>query len=82
MISLPAPTKSPISQPLTAEQREHLIGLVAERYLDSMELRDLEQFFLETQAECLTDYSDGELLEAIEDITSEYEYEEIVNELG
>ena len=67
---------------LSIEQRDRLIELVAERYLDQMDLRDLETFFLETQAQYLTDYTDQELLAEVEDLTSEDEYEELINELG
>lgn len=74
-------TKSP-TLGLSIEQRERLIELAAERYLQQMDLRDLETFFLETQIEFLQDYADSELLETIEDLTSDFEYEEIVNELG
>ena len=74
-------TKSPTLE-LSIEQRDRLIELAAERYLQQMDLRDLETFFLETQIEFLQDYADSELLETIEDLTSDFEYEEIVNELG
>jgi hypothetical protein len=74
-------TKSPTLE-LSIEQRERLIELVADRYLDQMDLRDLETFFLETQAQYLEDYSDQELLSEVEDLTSDFEYEEIINELG
>ena len=67
---------------LSIEQRERLIELVADRYLDQMDLRDLETFFLETQTQYLEDYSDQELLSEVEDLTSDFEYEEIINELG
>ena len=77
-----AMTKSPTSQSLTADQRQRLIDLVAERYLDSMDLRDLERFFYDIQTEYLKDYTDEELLGAVEDVTIESEYDEIVNELG
>ena len=74
-------TKSPTLE-LSTEQRDRLIELIAERYLDQMELRDLETFFVEAQIEFLKDYADAELLEAAEDLASTFEYEEIVNELG
>ena len=74
-------TKSPTLE-LSTEQRDRLIELVADRYLDRMDLRDLENFFLEQQADCLTDYTDQELLAEIEYLTSDSEYEKILNELG
>jgi hypothetical protein len=67
---------------LTAEQRDRLIDLVAERYLDSMDLRDLERFFYDIQAEYLKDYNDEELLGAVEDVFQNDNIEEILNELG
>ena len=82
MTSLPTLTKSPTSQSLTAEQRDRLIDLVAERYLDSMDLRDLERFFYDIQAEYLKDYNDEELLGAVEDVFQNDNIEEILNELG
>lgn len=81
MISLPTPTKSQ-TLALSTEQRDRLIELVAYRYLDQMDLRNLEYFFLEQQSYLLTDYTDQELLAEVEDLIPESEYEEIVNELG
>jgi hypothetical protein len=74
--------KSRTSQTLTAEQREHLIDLVATRYLDGMDLSDLERFFFDIQAEYLQEYTDEELLGAVEDVTDQNEYEEIIHEIG
>ena len=82
MISMPNPTKSLTSQSLTVEQRDRLIDLVATRYLDGMDLRDLERFFFDIQAEYLKEYTDEELLGAVEDVTSEDEYNEVLNEIG
>jgi hypothetical protein len=82
MISMPNPTQSLTFQSLTAEQRERAIDLVAERWLESMGGRDLERFFLDLQTEYLKEYTDEELLGAVEDVTSEDEYEEIFNEIG
>jgi|LakMenEpi03Aug12_release.lakeMendotaPanAssembly.Ray.scaffolds.fasta_scaffold3574785_1 hypothetical protein len=81
MISMPNPTKSLTSQSLTVEQRDRLIDLVATRYLDGMDLRDLERFFFDIQSEYLKEYTDEELLGAVEDITDEDEYNEIINEV-
>jgi len=82
MISLPNPTQSLTSQSLTVEQRDYLIDLVAMRYLDSMDGRDLERFFFDIQAEYLKEYTDEELLGAVEDVTNEDEYNEVINEVG
>jgi hypothetical protein len=82
MISLPNPTQSPTSQPLTVEQRDYLIDLVAIRYLDSMNVKDLERFFYDIQRNYMQEYTDEELLGAVEDITDEDEYNEVLNEIG
>jgi hypothetical protein len=81
MISLPNPTQSLTSQSLTVEQRCQLIQLVSERYLDCMDVDALALFFLEAQREYLQEYTDEELLGAVEDITDEDEYNEVINEL-
>jgi ATP-dependent RNA circularization protein (DNA/RNA ligase family) len=75
-------TELPTSQPLTVEQRDHLIDLVATRYLDGMDLRDLERFFFDIQRDYLQEYTDEELLETVEDVTDEDEYNEVINEIG
>lgn len=74
-------TKSP-TLVLNNEQRERLIELVTLRYLDRMDLRDLERFFLDVQSEYLSLYSDEELLSEVDDVTLDDEYEEIVNEIA
>ena len=82
MISLKTPTKSPTFPALNPDQRYRLIEFVAERYLDSMDGRDLERFFLDVQREYLQEYSDDELIGAMEDITHEDEYNEILEDLA
>ena len=72
--STPTLTKSPTSVPLTSEQRASLIALVAQRYLDSMDVRGLERFFLDVQEEYLHDYTDAELLGELEDYTETDEF--------
>jgi ATP-dependent RNA circularization protein (DNA/RNA ligase family) len=67
---------------LTDEQRDRLIDLVATRYLDGMDLRDLERFFFDIQRDYLREYTDEELLETVEDVTDEDEYNEVINEIG
>jgi hypothetical protein len=67
---------------LTDEQRDRLIDLVATRYLDGMDLRDLERFFFDIQRDYLQEYTDEELLETVEDVTDEDEYNEVINEIG
>lgn len=80
MISLPTVTKSQTSQSLTPEKREALIEFMAQRWLDGMDGRDLERFFLDIQTEYLGEYSDQELINELEDITDEDEFEAIINE--
>jgi hypothetical protein len=80
MISLPNITKPVVS--LTDEQREYLVDLVASRYLDGMDVSDLERFFFDAQSECLAEYTDAELLGAVEDMTDEEEFTEVLNEIG
>ncbi len=79
MTSLKTPTKSQTLE-LSTEQRERLIDLVAERYLENMDVRDLERFFLDVQTEYLSGYTDEELLSEVDDVTADFEYEEIINE--
>ena len=83
MISLPMPTtKSPTLAALNPDQRFRLIGLIADRYLDNMDVDDLARFFVEAQREYLQEYDDDELVGALEDITIEDEYNEILEELA
>jgi hypothetical protein len=82
MISLPNLTKLPTSQSLADEQRDRLTDLVAMRYLDGMDGPDLERFFYDVQREYLNEYTDEELLSALDDVADTEEYEEILNELG
>ena len=79
MISLPTPTKSLISLSLTDEQREYISDLIATRYLDQMDGRDLERFFFDVQIEYLKEYTDDELVNALEDVTDEEEFDEAIN---
>ena len=79
MISLPTPTKFPISLSLTDEQREYISDLIATRYLDQMDSRDLERFFFDVQMDYLKEYTDDELVNALEDVTDEEEFDSAVN---
>ena len=74
-------TKS-LTFPLRDEQRDYLIDLVAQRYLDGMDMSDLERFFFDIQVEYLREYTDDELLGAVDDVTDQAEYGEIVNEIA
>ena len=78
MISLPTPMQPQTSQSLTPEKREGLIDLLVERYLDGMSVRDLALFFTDVQTEWLQGYSDGELLDALEDMMDEEEFQEAI----
>jgi hypothetical protein len=82
MISLPTPAKPVTTQSLTPGKREALVELLAQRWLDQMDLRDLETFFLNTQADYLNDYTDAELIAEVEDNTSDEEFEELINEIA
>ena len=79
MISLQTPMKSQTSLSLTDEQRAHIAELVAQRYLDSMDGRDLERFFLDIQLDYLKEYTDAELVDALEDVTDEDEFDAAIN---
>jgi len=82
MISMPNPTQSLTSQPLTEAQRENLIELITERYLDQMNGRDLERFFLDVQGEYLSGYTDSELLGEVDDVLDAEEYSAVVEDLA
>jgi hypothetical protein len=59
-------------------QRETLSEFIALKYLDSMDLRDLERFFIDVQMEYLKDYTDEELIGEIEDLTDTEEFNAMV----
>jgi hypothetical protein len=73
-------TESLTSGKLTEEQRRSLYEFIALKYLDGMDLRSLESFFVDTQKEYLKYYTDAELIGEIEDLVTDEEYEEILNE--
>jgi hypothetical protein len=75
-------TELPTSQSLTVEKRAALIELLAQRYLDSMSLKDLERFFVDVQNGYLQECTDSELIGEVEDCTSNEEFEELFSELG
>ena len=68
--------------PMTDEQRFRLIEFIALRYLDNMDVDDLARFFRDMQCEYLHEYNDEELVNALEDITHEDEYDEIMEDLA
>jgi hypothetical protein len=68
------PTAPLTSLSLTDRQREVLSEFIALRYLDSIDVKNLERFFFETQMEYLKDYTDEELIGEIEDLTETEEF--------
>ena len=55
-------------------QRETLAEFIALKYLDAMDVRDLERFFIDVQMEYLADYTDEEMIAEIEDLTDTEEF--------
>ena len=53
---------------MTEEQRETLCKQIAERWLDSCDLNDLERFFYDAQLEALQASSEEELLNHARDL--------------
>jgi hypothetical protein len=47
-----------------------------------MDGRDLERFFLDIQGEYLAEYTDAELLGAVDDVLDEEEYNAILSEVA
>ena len=82
MTSLATVTKSPTLASLNPDQRFRLIEFIADRYLDNMDVDGLARFFREVQREYLDEYNDEELVGALEDVTHEDEYEEIMEDLA
>jgi hypothetical protein len=65
---------------LSDSQRKALCEYIALRYLDSMDYKDLERFFLDIQLDYLKEYQDEELISEIEDMLDEEECAELLNE--
>jgi hypothetical protein len=68
------PTAPQTSLSLTDRQREVLSEFIALRYLDSIDVKNLERFFFETQMEYLKDYTDDELIGEIENMVETEEF--------
>jgi len=68
----------PLTSPLSEAQRETLAESIALRYLESMDLSDLERFFIDVQMQYLGDYTDEEMLAEIEDLTETEEFNAIL----
>lgn len=67
---------------LTYDQREGLIELLAQRYLEVQTQKSLEDFYLEVTADSLSSYADFELIEALEDMSPEAEFKELIGEIA
>jgi hypothetical protein len=63
---------------MTQEQRTKLVEAIAEVYLDSVSVKDLESFFFEAQVDCLQSYSDEELLTEATGVFEEDEVDAIL----
>lgn len=66
---------------LTSELRADLIEFLVHRYLENMSTRDLERFYLDTQSEYLSGYSNEELLDAVEDYSTDDEFNDFRRKL-
>jgi hypothetical protein len=62
---------------LTSDQLRKLIQLYAERVVDSMDVRDLCAFAIDTICDNMTDYNESELMEEL----SHYYEDDELNEL-
>lgn len=67
---------------LTPEKRSALVEWLVERYLDGMTTRDLERFFIDIQLDYIGSYTDEELIGEIEDMSTQEEYTELLNEIA
>ena len=67
---------------LTPEKRSALAEWLVERYLDGMTIRDLERFFIDIQLDYIGSYTDEELIGGIEDMSTQEEYTELLNEIA
>ena len=63
---------------LTYEQRSRISEFLAEYWLNAMSLRDLERYFLEDNLEFLKGYADDELLQELEGLTDEEQYNQLL----
>ena len=79
MIALKTSMVLTTSLSLTDDQRDYIADLIATRYLDQMDGRDLERFFFDEQMRYLNEYNDDELLGALEDVTDEDEFDAAIN---
>jgi len=75
MISLPNPNKK---MSLSNDQLSKLVSIYAERVVDSMDLRDLCAFAIDTICDNMSDYNESELLEELSHYYDDNELQEIV----
>jgi hypothetical protein len=75
MISLPNPNKK---MSLTNDQLSKLVSIYAERVVDSMDVRDLCAFAIDTICDNMSDYNESELLEELSHYYDDDELQEIV----
>ena len=81
--SLQTPMQSQTSvKSLTDAQRKPLRELIARYWLEGLDLEDLEAFFIDTQMEYMNDWSDGELIEEIENVLDTAEFNTMLSEIG
>jgi len=67
---------------LTPEKRSALVEWLVEHYLDGMTIRDLVRFFIDIQLDYIGSYTDEELIGETEDMSTQEEYTELLNEIA
>ena len=75
MISLPNPTNK---MTLSQDQLSKIVQLYAERVVDSMDVRDLCAFAIDTICDNMSDYNESELMEELSHYYDDDELEELV----
>ena len=75
MISLPNPTNK---MTLSKDQLSKLVSIYAERVVDSMDVRDLCAFAIDTICDNMSDYNESELMEELSHYYEDEELEELV----
>ena len=75
MISLPNPTNK---MTLTQDQLSKIVQLYAERVVDSMDVRDLCAFAIDTICDNMIDYNESELMGELSDYYDDDELQELV----
>jgi hypothetical protein len=63
---------------LSNDQLSKLVSIYAERVVDSMDLRDLRAFAIDTICDNMSDYNESELLEELSHYYDDNELQEIV----